>query len=86
MKLILLNCTLKNGYDSKLYVLSILPQFFKLKNLVNVLAGWLRWLECHPVHQKVVGLTPVRAHVGGNQWMFLSHADVLLSPAPFPCL
>ena len=48
--------------------------------------GWLGWLECCSMHQRVTVLTPsqgtylgcrfdpwlVRAHTGGNQLMFLS--------------
>ena len=47
--------------------------------------GWrVGWLECGPVHQRDVGLIPVRAHtglrvrssvgvhMGGNTWMSLS--------------
>ena len=31
---------------------------FKIKVRSQALAGWLSWLECHPVHQKVEGLIP----------------------------
>ena len=61
------------------------------------LAGWLSWLECRSVHQKVAGLIPAQGtylgcrfvpqlgHMKGNWSMFLSHIDVCLSvfpPAP----
>ena len=33
---------------------------------ITTLAGWLRQLERHPVHQRVVGLVPGQVHMGGN--------------------
>ena len=58
-----------------------------------VLAGWLRWLVHHPIHQKAAGSiwsghiprlwvpSLVRVHAGGNRSLFLS--DISLSPPPF---
>ena len=54
------------------------------------LACWIRWLECHPIHQKLVGLIPgqgtglaglcvwplVGACTGGDWPMFLSNINV----------
>ena len=33
-------------------------KFYEKKNRTRALAGWLSWLEHHPVHQKVAGLIP----------------------------
>ena len=43
------------------------------------LAGWLSWLECHPVHQEVAGSIPGWACMGGNRSIILSHANVSFS-------
>lgn len=39
---------------------------------IKIPAGWLSWLEHHPIYQKVPGSSPVGAHVGSNPSMFLS--------------
>ena len=39
--------------------------FFSSLRETLALAGWLSWMECHPVHRKVVGLIPSQdTHVG----------------------
>ena len=60
--------------------------------------AWLSWLgiilqsKRSPVrflgraHSRVVGQSPVGAHVRGNWWMFLSHIDVSLPLFPSPPL
>ena len=48
--------------------------------MASALAGWLSWLECHLVHQKVVGSIPGQGAFRRQPMMFLSHIDVSLSP------
>ena len=42
------------------------------RNNICVLAGWLSWLERHPVHQRVAGLIPSQCTYlgcGFNHWL-----------------
>ena len=55
---------------------------FLLTAARGALAGWFSWLERHPIHPRVSGLIPVRAHTGGNLLMFLT--SMFLSPLLFP--
>ena len=54
---------------------------FLLTAARGALAGWFSWLERHPIHPRVSGLIPVRAHTGGNLLMFLT--SMFLSPLLF---
>ena len=62
-------------------------RFKFFKQVCMALAGWLSWLEHHPIHQKAAGLIPqqgsylgCRSHQGGVgvdgcsslTWVFLS--------------
>lgn len=43
------------------------------------LARWLSWSECRPVYKRSRVQFLVRAHMGGNRSIFLSHTDIPLS-------
>ena len=65
------------------------------RNKVHSLPRWLRWWECCPLHQnccwshpqsghipRLQVHSPIGAHMGGKQWMFLYHINVSLCVSP----
>ena len=50
----------------------------RLKETRDVLAGWLRWLECRPVHEKFTGGSIPGRGTCGRQPIDVSHFNVFL--------
>ena len=57
-------------------------RFGSFKDIEAALAGWLSWLELHPVHQKVVSLIPSQGMYLGGRFDSLSAHRLGVAQAP----